>query len=85
MVKRPTPASEVQDEPIEVHGDDGNVAVVAPDGSVVVLSPEAAEETSDRLWKWAMSARRKHRRRTAEDQSEKEISRPTTPRRESED
>ena len=57
----------IQDEPIQVQGDDGNVAIRIPDGSVVVLSPDAAEETSDRLWKWAMAGRRKQRLRDATD------------------
>ncbi len=53
----------VRDEPIEVCAEDGNVAIAGPDGAVVVLSPEAAEETSDRLWKGAMFARGQQRRR----------------------
>ena len=56
-----TDAKEVRDDPMKVLADDGNVAVEGPDGKVVVLSPKAAEETSDRLWKWAMRVRRKRR------------------------
>jgi hypothetical protein len=54
-------------EPIEVGAADGNVTLASPDGTVVVLSPEAAEATSDRLWKWAMFARRQHRRANTSD------------------
>jgi hypothetical protein len=67
-----TDGKQIQDEPIEVLVEDGNVAMTGPDGSVVVLSPEAAEETSDRLWKWAMLARQQQRRTEAADQSEEE-------------
>ena len=52
---------EVHDEPMEVLAEDGNVTLAGPDGTRVVLSPEAAEETSDRLWKWAMRVRREQR------------------------
>lgn len=45
-------------KPIKVQAEEGKVALAAPGGAVVVLSPEEAEETSDRLWKGAMSARR---------------------------
>jgi hypothetical protein len=57
---------DVRDEPLEVHGEDGNVALFGPCGSVV-LSPEAAEETSDRLWKLAMTARRHQKRADSTD------------------
>ena len=67
--------NDVQDEPIEVLAEGGNVALAGPDGIVVVLSPEAAEETSDRLWKWAMCARRQQREIETSDQPE-EATRP---------
>ncbi len=54
---------EIHHEPIEVSAQDGNVAMAGPDGAVMVLSPQAAEETSDRLWKGAMFARGQQRRR----------------------
>ena len=62
-----TESKEIREEPIEVLADDGNVALTGPDGTVVVLSPEAAEETSDRLWKWAMYARHQRRHREHSD------------------
>jgi hypothetical protein len=46
---------------MEVLAEDGNVTLAGPDGTRVVLSPDAAEETSDRLWKWAMRVRREQR------------------------
>ncbi len=75
MTEQSPQGEPVQDEPIQVQGNDGNVALTAPDGSVVVLSPDAAEETSDRLWKWAMAGRLQQRRRDATDHSEIEGSR----------
>ncbi len=56
-----TKGNNVYEEPIKILAKDGKVAVSGPDGSVVVLSPEAAEETSDRLWKGAMFARQQQR------------------------
>lgn len=53
-----TGRKEPQGEPIKVQAEEGNVAFAAPGGVVVVLSPDAAEETSDQLWKGAMVARR---------------------------
>jgi len=41
-----------------------------------MLSPEAAEETSDRLWQWAMKARREQRRKDTADEPEAATSRP---------
>ena len=55
------PPDKVYGEPIEVIAENGNVTLAGPDGTVVVLSPEAAEATSDRLWKWAMCARKQQR------------------------
>lgn len=51
----------IHHSPIEVVVDDGSVALAGPDGAVVLLSPEAAEETSDRLWRGAMFAREQRR------------------------
>ncbi len=62
-----TDGNEVHEESIEVLAEDGKVALSGPDGSVVVLSPEAAEETSDRLWKGAMFARQQQRRTDSSD------------------
>jgi hypothetical protein len=76
MLKPTVRGKNVRDEPIQVNSDDGNVAMTAPDGSVVVLSPDAAEETSDRLWKWAMAARREQRQRETADPPEDESPRP---------
>ena len=76
MAKTSAPDRTIQDEPIQVQGDDGRVAITVPDGSVVLLSPEAAEETSDRLWQWAMKTRLEQRRQDTADQPEVGTSRP---------
>ena len=47
----------IYDEPSDVSAKDGVVEVHGPDGVDVNLTPEAADETSDRLLKGALSAR----------------------------
>ena len=61
-----TNRSEVHHDPIEVLVEDGTVGLSGPE-CVMVLSPEAAEKTSDRLWKGAMFARQQQRKFASSD------------------
>lgn len=61
----------VYDEPSEAEAVDGNVALMGPNGVSAMLTPEAAEKTSDRLLKSALSA---HGQRLEDERKAKERS-----------
>jgi hypothetical protein len=48
--------TKIYDEPSDAEAVDGNVALMGPNGVSAMLTPQAAEETSDRLLKSALSA-----------------------------
>lgn len=55
---------QIYDEASKVEASEGNVEVDGPDAVDVTLTPEAAEETSDRLFKEAARATGQRRLKT---------------------